>query len=91
MKYISNLKKKAAVIHKVTLGKWCTLKAERGKKNTEAVHQLSGVTYMQPCQCVRDGMKYEQRVGAEGLIKDTIKDILNKIILKNTVTNTKIC
>lgn len=65
-------------------------KAERGKKNTEAVHQLSGVTYMQPCQCVRDGMKYEQRVGAEGLIKD----ILNKIIFKNTVTkifDTKIC
>lgn len=42
---------------------------ERRKKNTEAVRQLSGVTYMQPCHWVRDSMKYGQRVGAEGLIK----------------------
>lgn len=42
---------------------------KRRKKNTEAGHQLSGVTYMQPCHWVRDSMKYGQRAGAEGLIE----------------------
>lgn len=41
----------------------------REEENTEAVHQLSGVTYMQPFHWVRDSMEYGQRVGAEGLIK----------------------
>lgn len=37
--------------------------------NTEAVYQLSVVTYMQPCHWVRDSMKHGQRVGAQGLIQ----------------------
>lgn len=46
-----------------------SFKSREEEENTEAVHQLSGVTYMQPCHWVRDSMKYGQRVGAEGLIK----------------------
>lgn len=45
-----------------------SFKSREEEENTEAVHQLSGVTYMQPCHWVRDSMKYGQRVGAEGLI-----------------------
>lgn len=44
-------------------------KSREEEENTEAVHQLSGVTYMQPFHWVRDSMEYGQRVGAEGLIK----------------------
>ena len=46
-----------------------SFKSRKEEENTEAVHQLSGVTYMQPCHWVRDSMKYGQRVGGEGLIK----------------------
>lgn len=46
-----------------------SFKSIEEEENAEAVHQLSGVTYMQPCHWVRDSMKHGQRVGAEGLIK----------------------
>lgn len=48
-----------------------SFKSREEEENTEAGHQLSGVTYMQPSHWVRDSMKHGQRVGAEGLINKT--------------------